>query len=261
MAPQYFEAYIDEIHRTEAAYAQGYPSSLHLIARAMLDAGRPLPQGRLRAIFTSSESLLAFQRSDIEAAFGAPIRDRYGASELAVSMSECEQGRLHVDMEFGIVEVEVEQESEEWVRGPLLVTGLSNEATPFLRYRIGDVGTRSKLRCPCGVKGDVFLDVDGRIEDFVVTPDGRRVGRLDHIFKDQLDVAEAQILQEDVDSIEVRVVPQPKFDTQAEERLREEIRSRLGEVIRIEVRVVDEIPREANGKFRAVKSAVGRNVE
>jgi hypothetical protein len=34
----------------------------------------------------------------------------------------------------------------------------------------------------------------------------------------------------------------------------------LGEAIRIEVRIVDEIPREENGKFRAVKSAVGRNV-
>jgi phenylacetate-CoA ligase len=93
-----------------------------------------------------------------------------------------------------------------------------------------------------------------------LTPDGRRVGRLDHIFKDQLDVAEAQILQEDVGSIEVRIVPRPSFDTFAEERLRKEIRSRLGELIRIEVRIVDEIPREANGKFRAVKSEVGRNV-
>jgi phenylacetate-CoA ligase len=204
--------------------------------------------------------LLAFQRDDIEMAFGAPIRDRYGASELAVSMSECEQGRLHVDMEFGIVEVEVEQESEDWVRGPLLVTGLSNPATPFVRYRIGDVGTRSKSPCPCGLQGDVFLDVDGRIEDFVVTPDGRRVGRLDHIFKNQLDIAEAQILQENLDSIELRVVPRNSFDARAKEGLLKEIRSRLGETIRIELRLVDEIPREANGKFRAVKSAVGRNL-
>jgi hypothetical protein len=38
-----------------------------------------------------------------------------------------------------------------------------------------------------------------------------------------------------------------------------EIRSRLGDAIRVEITYVDAIPREQNGKFRAVKSAVGRN--
>jgi phenylacetate-CoA ligase len=162
-------------------------------------------------------------------------------------------------MEFGIVEVEVEEESDEYVRGPLLVTGLGNDATPLIRYRIGDVGTRSKSPCACGRPGDVFLDVDGRVEDYVVTPDGRWIGRLDHIFKNQLDVAEAQIIQEDASAIEVRVVPRDSFDASAEKRLIKEIRSRLGEEIRIDLQRVQEISRESNGKFRAVKSSVGRN--
>ena len=250
--------YIDALHRLPGVYVQGYPSSLHLLGRAMLDAGRALPAGKLRAIFTSSESLLAFHRETIEQAFAAPIFDRYGTSELAVSMTACREGRLHVDMEFGIVEVDVEEETDDFVRGPLLVTGFANDATPFLRYRIGDVGTRAKRPCACGRPGDVFLDVDGRIEDYVVTPDGRWIGRLDHIFKEQLDVAEAQIVQESPASIEVRIVPRPSFDARAEAGLLKEIRSRLGDQIRIEIVRLHEIPREANGKFRAVKSAVGR---
>ena len=250
--------YIDALHALPAVYVQGYPSSLHLLGRAMLDAGRPLPAGKLRAIFTSSESLLAFHRRTIEQAFAAPIFDRYGTSEFAVSMTACREGRLHVDMEFGIVEVEVAEETEDFVRGALLVTGFANDATPFIRYRIGDVGTRSKRPCACGRPGDVFLDVDGRIEDYVVTPDGRWIGRLDHIFKEQLDVAEAQIVQETAEAIEVRIVPRPSFDARAEEDLRKEIRSRVGDQLRIELVRLQEIPREANGKFRAVKSAVGR---
>jgi phenylacetate-CoA ligase len=256
--PENLRHYVDEIHRTAAVYAQGYPSAMHLVARAMLDAGRPLPQGRLRACFTSSESLLAFQRDTIERAFGARIRDRYGVSEFCVSMTECARQRLHVDMEFGIVEVEVQEEDDDWVRGPLLVTGFANDATPFLRYRVGDVGTRSKSPCPCGRAGDVFLDVDGRIEDYVRTPDGRLVGRLDHIFKEQLQVAEAQVLQETSDALEVLVVRRSGYDDAAERALLKEFRTRLGEEIAIELRYVDAIPREANGKLRAVKSAVGR---
>ena len=226
----------------------------------MLEYGRPLPAGKIKTVFTSSESLLAFHRDVIEEAFAAPVFDRYGTSEFVVSMTSCSLGRLHLDMEFGIVEVEIEEETGDYVRGPLLVTGLSNDATPFIRYRIGDVGTRSKHACGCGRPGDVFLALDGRGEDYVVTPDGRWVGRRDHIFKDQLDISEAQILQQDADAIEVRLVPRLSFDARAEQRLRKEIRSRLGDEIRIDLRRVDEIPREANGKFRAVKSLVGRNV-
>jgi phenylacetate-CoA ligase len=258
MTAENLPAYVDAIHASPARYAQGYPSSLHLLGRAMLDLGRPLPKGRLAAVFTSSESLLAFHRETIERAFGAPVRDRYGTSEFAVSMTACPEGALHVDMEFCIVEVEVEEETDAWVRGPLLVTGLGNDAVPFLRYRIGDVGTRAKRPCPCGRPGDVFLDVDGRIEDYVVTPDGRWIGRLDHIFKDQLDVAEAQILQETRDAITVLVVPHPTFDDASERELRKEIHARLGDRIRVDLRRVAAIAREPNGKFRAVKSAVGR---
>jgi phenylacetate-CoA ligase len=252
-------AYVDGIHAAPARYVQGYPSSIHLAARALLDAGRPVPQGRLAAVFTSSESLLAFQRETIEQAFGAPVRDRYGVSEFCVSMTECAERRLHVDMEFGIVEVEVEEESDEWERGPLLVTGLANDATPLLRYRVGDVGTRAKTPCPCGRPGDVFLDVDGRIEDYVMTPDGRLVGRLDHIFKGQLDIAEAQVVQETKDAVQVRIVRRRSWSAASERSLMKEIRLRLGDVIRVELVYVDAIPRERNGKFRAVKSAVGRN--
>ena len=257
MTRESLRAYADAIQRTPARYVQGYPSSLHLVGRAMLEAGRALPRGRLAGVFTSSESLLAFQRATIEEAFGAPVRDRYGTSEFAVSMTACAENRLHVDMEFCIVEVEPAEETDEWVRGPLLVTGLAEPATPWLRYRIGDVGTRLKRPCSCGRGGDVFLDVDGRVEDYVMTPDGRLVGRLDHIFKDQLRVAEAQILQETREAIEVRLVPRGAWDSASERDLLKEIRSRLGDEIRIELRPVDSIPREPNGKFRAVKSKLG----
>jgi phenylacetate-CoA ligase len=257
VSPQNLDHYVEAIHRKPAVYAQGYPSAMHVIARAMLDRGRPLPDGRLRACFTSSESLLAFQRETIERAFGARVYDRYGVSELCVSMLECREQNLHVDMEFGIVEVEVTEETDEWVRGPLIVTGFANEATPLLRYRVGDIGTRSKRPCPCGRAGDVFLEVDVRVEDYVQTPDGRLVGRLDHIFKEQLEVAEAQILQSTPDALEVLVVRRPEFDETSERNLRKEFRSRLGDEIAIHMRYVTEIPREANGKFRAVKSMVG----
>ena len=258
MTPRNLRIYVDEIHRSNATYIMSYPSSLHLVARAMLEQERPLQSSRLKAIFTSSESLLAFQRETIEKAFGVSVWDRYGTSEFAVSMTACEAGNLHVDMEYCVVEVEAEEETDEYVRGGLLVTGLANDATPFLRYRIGDVGTRLKAPCACGRAGDVYRDVDGRNEDYVMTPDGRLIGRLDHIFKGQTEILEAQILQDSKEAIEVVFVPGEGYSEASEKKLLDQIRVRLGEEIHVDFVPVQAIPRERNGKFRAVKSRIGR---
>lgn len=220
----------------------------------MLDQGRPLEPGHVKAIFPMSESVLAFQRETIEAAFGAPVRDHYSSTERVVSMTSCSEDRLHVDMEFGIVEVEPQEETDEYVRGPLIVTGLPYYACPFVRYRIGDVGTLSKKPCPCGRPGDVFLDIDGRIEDYVVTPSGNLVGRLDHVFKGQYDVAEAQIVQKDPARLDVNIVPAPGYGEHSAEQIVKSFQTRLGRGMAVEIHVVDNIPREPNGKFRAVKS-------
>jgi phenylacetate-CoA ligase len=257
MTPANLRAYTQAVRELPASYVQGYPSAIHLVARQILEEGEPLPPGRIRAVFTSSESLLAFQRETIEKAFSAPVRDRYGVSEKVVSMTECEAGSLHVDMEFCIVEVEVNEENEDSVSGPLLCTGLADHATPLFRYRIGDVGTLSKRPCRCGRAGPAFLHVDGRIEDYVLTPDGRLIGRLDHIFKAQLDVSEAQIVQETPQAVRVLLVPRASYSSTSERLLLKEMRARLGDEIQIEVQLVEEILREPNGKFRAVKSSVG----
>jgi phenylacetate-CoA ligase len=258
MKPENLGVYVSAIHRMRGRWVQGYPSSLYLMARALLDSGRPLPRGRLAGVFSSSERLLAFHREAIEAAFNAPLINRYGTSEFAVSMTSCNENRLHVDMEFGIVEVEPIESDEDGVRGPLLVTGLAPDAIPFFRYRIGDIGTRCNHPCPCGRPGETFIDVEGREDDFVMTPDGRLIGRLDHIFKWQTHIAEAQILQDQKEAIKVLVVPRIRYSKAAEQRLMRQIRERLGEEIEVEIAIVKEIAREPNGKFRAVKSSVGK---
>ena len=82
---------------------------------------------------------------------------------------------------------------------------------------------------------------------------------MDHVFKEQLEVAEAQILQRDTSEVEVLIVPRDDYNEASQRSVIREIRSRLGGEIGIRIRLVGAIPREPNGKFRAVKSEVGRN--
>ena len=91
----------------------------------------------------------------------------------------------------------------------------------------------------------------------MVTPDGREIGRLDHVFKDLRGIREAQVRQERPEDVEVRLVPAAGWGEDEEVRLRAELGRRLGPAVTIRVTVVDAIPREANGKLRAVISRLG----
>lgn len=93
--------------------------------------------------------------------------------------------------------------------------------------------------------------MEGRIDDSLYTTDGRRIGRLDPVFKSSLPLREAQIIQESLHRLRVRYVPAADFTAAAGRSIIEEIRARMGDVTVILERV-NEVPREANGKFRSV---------
>ncbi|MFQ6043915.1 MAG: phenylacetate--CoA ligase family protein, partial [Candidatus Poribacteria bacterium] len=255
MTNENMKYYVEALQEYDFEYWQGYPSSIYLVAVYLDENGIKLRKPP-RAIFTSSESLLAYQRELIEKAVGAPIYDRYGNSEFCASMVQCEAGNYHVDMEFGLIEVEKIEETDETYTGHLICTGFWNEALPLIRYRVGDVATFMKKPCPCGRESTPVKEIDGRIEDYVVTPDGKRIGRMDHVFKDMVNIKESQILQDEVSSITVKIVRRSEYTASDEKRLLREFRSRLGDEIEMHLDYVDEIPRLENGKFRAVISSI-----
>ena len=93
--------------------------------------------------------------------------------------------------------------------------------------------------------------IDGRCDDMLYTPDGRAVGRMDPVFKNDLPILEAQIIQESLQKILVKYVPSDGFQNKALTKLGDRIRDRLGD-IEVAFEKVVEIPRTNNGKFRAV---------
>ena len=255
MNEQNLASYAKEVRRTNYVFWQGYPSSIALLCDYLIRNDLDLGASRPRAIFTSSETLLDFHRELIETATGAPIADRYGNTEISVSVVQCPSGNYHIDTEFGVIEIDAHQETDEWVRGEVITTGLANRAMPLLRYRTGDVATLMKKgTCPCGRTKPLLQWIDGRIEDYVETPDGRRVGRMDHVFKDSRNVREAQILQLAPGRIRVDLVKRKEFGPPDQQSLERSFRLRLGNEMEIDYRDVAVIPRGPNGKFRAVIS-------
>ncbi|MCB9849359.1 MAG: phenylacetate--CoA ligase family protein [Phycisphaerales bacterium] len=257
MTKQNMPALAAYLQRRKVAYYAGYPSGLYLLACYMLDHDIKLPHPP-RITYTGAETLLPHQRHVIGQAFGTDVGDHYGATEVCVFVSECEKHLYHVDPEFAVTEFLEMDGMPNNVRR-IIGTTLHNPAMPLIRYDIGDIATLSDKTCSCGRQSRTVEMIDGRIESYIITPDGRQMGRLDFLFKKSGKIDEAQLIQDHPDHVTVRLVIGKSYAARDEEHLLSEMRQYLGDVIRIDIEHVDEIPREANGKFRQIVSHVFRD--
>ncbi|HJX84542.1 MAG TPA: hypothetical protein VJ723_09380, partial [Candidatus Angelobacter sp.] len=249
LKPGNYEAYLTDLVRRGLTWIHGYPSLLCLIANAVRDH-RPEVKLSFGIATTGAENLLPWQKEDIEAGFGCPVRQHYGSAEGVANLSECEAGKLHVDEDFCAVELQPIPGTTQY---HLLGTSLTNFAMPFIRYETGDV-CGAPLTCTCGRWGLVVERIDGRAEDYLVLSDGTLVGRVDHIFKDMTLVQEAQIWQQRPGELEVRIVPAPQWSESDEAQLRREFEKRFGNKAQVQFRYLTELPRTRTGKLRLVVS-------
>jgi len=247
----------DYLCRRKVAYYSGYPSILYTIASYFKESGTRLPFPP-RMTFTGAETLLPHQRQVIEEAFSTTVSDQYGASEQGGNISECEKFRYHVDMEFGVVEFLPIPGMPDSIRR-IVCSGLHNIAMPFIRYDIGDIATVSLEKCTCGRDSPVVENIDGRIESYITTTDGRQLGRLDFLFKKSENIQEAQLIQEEISRVTFRIVKNNKYSQKDEQKLIENIHAYMGDSFAIDLDYVESIPREKNGKFRQIVSNVFRD--
>lgn len=250
-------SYIEEMDRLGLVYIDSYPSAIYEIARYINREN--IRHGiRPRAIITSSETLLPQQREEIETAFGTRVYDHYGCAEMATLITQCAQGGYHINPDFGYVEIldGNNQPVGEGETGQLVCTGFINKCMPLIRYKIGDAAVFTGEKCACGCNFPLIKSIEGRIDDMITTLDGKKIGRLDPVYKGLKHIKESQIVQNAYNSIVVKLVRDQGFDEKTARVLKDNIKKRVGNDFIIEVEYVDQIARTDSGKFRSVVSFI-----
>jgi phenylacetate-CoA ligase len=253
------ERYLARFRAFDPSFVYGYVSALEEFARFLSDRKACLRPASLKAVISTSEVLDPEARRRIESAFGVPVYDEYGCSELGTIAHECERGRLHVNSET--LHVEIADESgaiREYGSGRLLVTEFHNRVQPLIRYDLGDVAELVPGDCPCGRSMPVIGGVRGKSYDIIFGPCGTRYFPefFSYIFKDiqghRERIRQFQVIQSDRDLL-VNLVPGRDFDPGVEAEFQARIRREFGDFFRCVFRFLDQIPKEKSGKFRQVK--------
>lgn len=257
IGPDTVEAYVEALERFGPALIDSYPSSIEPIARHVVARGGSAV--RPRAVITSSETLFPEVRAVVEEAFGCPVFDHYGSAEMVALITQCAAGRYHVNPEFGVVELLCDgRPARPGEVGDIVATGFINPVMPLLRYVTGDRAVADDRPCTCGRSWPVVARIEGRVDDVIVTPEGRRVGRLDPIFKSVASLHETRIVQDAEDHVRVETVVAGELQAAEEAELLAQLRARLGPRMRIDIVRVQAIARTSGGKLRTVVNEVAR---
>lgn len=253
------ERHVPALIASAPRYLYGFPSYFEALAR-IWDASlrRRIP---LRALMTSGEWVHPAARARLERTFGVPVLDVYGSTEFKEIAWQC-PGRsgYHMNMESVVVEI-VDEEgraASPGEAGDVVVTSLTNRAMPLIRYATGDRARRLGGRCQCRRGLERLECVEGRVADYLRTPDAGVVSpyELTTAMEEHPEVLQYKVTQASAETLRVAVVLRRGADDSVLSRIRRDVTGCLRNLMEVEVSAVPSIPRAPSGKHCLVEVSV-----
>jgi len=247
--------YLKEMEGFKADYVYGNPSLLYQLACCASE--KNMDTIRFRIFLSAFEQLFSYQKELIEKQFGCRVFNYYGTQERLFSATECyEHSNLHLDMENGIVEiVNKDKQLADGECGNLLATGLHNYIMPLIRYAIGDIASISREPCPCGRGLKTLNLLKGRSNE-------KRFYNNKYIYSATLaellarfrKIEECQFIQATESQLNINVILRYPHQDKGIGEFKAFLQEFIGDNIRIEVKIVDTMPKDPSGKFKFIVS-------
>ena len=241
----------------EPEWIRCYPSSGYVFAKYLKDSGKPFP--KVKGMLLSSEQLYDFQRQLFEEVFGPETRifSHYGHYEMAALAGFCEHtDNYHVLPQYGFVEL-LDKNNQQVVTpgevGEIVATSFIMHATPFIRYRTGDLAVFKSHGCEeCGRPYQVWENIQGRLQELIVTTSGRLISTsMLNMHDDSYDhLKQFQFHQRVREKVIFRYIPKSDGATKQIAGIKQKLQNKLGNDIELIMEPVDEIPLTARGKHR-----------
>ncbi len=244
------------------------PSYALAIAEVAEKEGVDLRKSKLEIGIFGAEPWSEAMRREVEARLGLKAVDIYGLSEIMGPGVACEcvegQAGLHGWEDhflFEVIDTDTGKAVKEGEAGELVISTLTKEALPMIRYRTRDVTRLSTERCVCGRTHVRIRRITGRNDDMLIIR-GVNVypSQIEAVLVGLPDVApHYQLVVErkgtlDHLSVEVElmpnVVPTPELRKVVGESVRHHIKSIVGVTTDVLVKEPGEIPRSMGKAVR-----------
>jgi L-aspartate-alpha-decarboxylase len=260
MSEKTMSRYAKTLKKCKPKLLRGYPSALFSFANYLKKNN--ISGVKPAAVVSTGEKSFDYQKEVMEEVFGCEVFERYGSNEFGNIAHECtEHQGLHIISDMYYVEVlKDKRPAEKGEAGEIIITSLYNYYMPFLRYKIGDSGILSDMQCSCGRKFPMMEEVEGRSFDMIVTPSGKSLGGFFWTFISRAapGIQKFQVVQREKNCAEFKIVPDKSFTMESQKKLEYEIKEKIGNDLKVNIKIMDEIPVSPSGKFRFIISDILR---
>lgn len=154
----------------------------------MLYICRTAPNMRPKSVLLAADIVPQAVINSIKETWKCNVFTHYGHSEFgygcAVDCSHHDGLHLRdVDHVFEIIDPETGKPANAGVSGEIVITTLSNEAMPLIRYRTGNISRMIDTPCKCGSLLHRLGNIEGRISDTISIANGKSISihQLDEI--------------------------------------------------------------------------------
>jgi phenylacetate-CoA ligase len=190
-------------------FISSYPSTLRAIALDLRAQNRVVNQTRL--IHLTSEMLDAHTRHLLGQVFpNARLIETYTSTEGGLVAWQCVQGsRWHIAETNVLCEIVDDNGRPTTDLGHIVITDLTNTATPILRYRgLGDLARWDVELCPCGSSARSIRNIEGRSASMLRAHGGSLISPyvVTNAIEEVPGLAQYQVVQKEPGMLEVRVV-------------------------------------------------------
>ena len=253
------EDYLFGMKKHNVQYMVGYANSNYYLADYICRLRKE--SLKLKAVLTSSEKLTEEMRETFKQAYGCKTYDAYSGLEACGLISENAYGDFLFSPDTGILELinEKGEEVPDGAEGEVVSTGFINFDQPLIRYRIGDRAIKSENQTSVsGLQMPVFKEIVGRIEDTIITTDGRKMVRFHSLFLNIKGLKASQVVQNEYQNFTLNlVIDANDYEKKSENVIAERLKSQVGVNIDIIFVYLEKIPNQLNGKFKSVISNIG----
>jgi phenylacetate-CoA ligase len=249
------QQHVERLRRGRIQFLRGYSLAIVLLAEEIIRQRVSCP---IPIILTFGEGLSERQAEVIETAFGGKVYRDYGGSEAMHIGFQCRiQKGYHLNLSrFKLEILDGDRPVKSGETGEIVVTHFRNHAMPFVRYRMGDLGTLADPaeRCACGCTYPLITEVAGRVNDAIQMPNRHT---LDVHFLFVLDYAHEHIsafrvIQKEPDLLEILFVPRHAQAREHLARIEQQIRDLTEGSMRIRWTAVRAISPDPSGKRRTL---------
>lgn len=262
---QNMKDFIKAYNASNIQLVHGYVGAVNELASFILD--NKLTVRAPKAVSVTSSPITLLQEKRIEKAFGAPVYDQYGCSEVFWLAAQCNKKKgLHRFHDTRRIEFIGDDNlpCADGEQGKIVITNLEAYYFPIIRYLVGDLGRSIPGKCECGVNLPLMEKVSGRSTDIIKMPDGASISGdyLTTIFDDYPDeIIQFQVHQQKTGDIVIRYIPamgqQQDIDAITEKVYHKCQKDFCNRQVKINFEKVDEIP-HIRGKLVYIMSEYGK---